>query len=50
MALFMVALSSLRVARFSHGVGAAAAAAPRSTKAMLVIIVVSSNRELRILR
>ena len=39
-ALVMVASDSLTVARFSHGV--AAAAAPRSTKAMLPIIVASS--------
>src|SRR4051794_26830542 len=35
-ALVMVALSNLTLVRFSHGV--AAAAAPRSTRAMLLII------------
>jgi hypothetical protein len=39
----MVAFESFRFARFSHGV-AAAAAAPRSARAKLLIIVASTSK------
>src|SRR5215470_2331281 len=45
-ALVIVASASFRVVRFSHG-AVAAAAAPRSIKTMLSIMVVSSSEALR---